>query len=274
MKTRLSILVALLMGGMTATAQQLDVPSVTGDGDEFGLDFSLGIEKKLAPGLSLELDGNYRTQDQSKRTERWGIEVGLDYRILQSDNKKWNLKAGVSAGYIWQQRLAETEEHFNKRGLLNGYNTTLRHWRNRQRYTVSLTGNYKPTKRWKFQLKETAMLNHYETASATRLKYRYNDDDELYATSDTKDWRKKDRLILRNKLTASYNVRHLPLEPFASVDYGCGLNYSTSKWKFTVGNDFAFSKQSSLSVFYRYQTENDDEEPNGHLVGVGYKFSF
>lgn len=273
MNTRLSLLAVVLLGGITASAQTETMPT-TGNSDEFGLDFSLGVEKKLAPGLALEIEGNYRTQDRSRRTERWGIDLGLDYRLLQTADKKFNLKAGVSAGYIWQQRLAETEEHFNKRGVMNGYNATGRHWRNRQRYSVSFTGNYKPSKRWKLQLKETALFNHYETTSAARTKYRYNDDDELYPTTDTKVWTKKDRLILRNKFTVSYNIRHLPLEPFASVDYGCGLNYSTSKWKFTAGNEFALSKQSNLSVFYRYQTENDDEEPNGHLVGVGYKFSF
>ncbi|MBP5136509.1 MAG: hypothetical protein ILP23_04170, partial [Paludibacteraceae bacterium] len=83
----------------------------------------------------------------------------------------------------------------------------------------------------------------------------------------------KDRLVLRSKLTVEYDVRGVPLSPFASVDYGCGLNYSTSKWKYTVGLDWKITKTNKFTIFYRYQHESDEDEPNGNLLGIGYKIS-
>lgn len=84
----------------------------------------------------------------------------------------------------------------------------------------------------------------------------------------------KDRFMLRNKLSAQYDIRHTPLAPFASVDFGVGLGYNAIKWKFTAGTDININKQNSFEIYYRYQTENDDDEPNGHLLGLGYKLKF
>lgn len=98
--------------------------------------------------------------------------------------------------------------------------------------------------------------------------------DTPYTEQDDKSPRvAKDKFVLRSKLTVEYDIYGLPLTPYASVDYGCGLNYNTSKWKLTAGMDWKVSKQHKFSIFYRFQHENDDEEPNGHLLGLGYKIT-
>ena len=84
----------------------------------------------------------------------------------------------------------------------------------------------------------------------------------------------KDRWILRNKFTVEYNIKGLPLNPFASVDFGVGLSKSTFKQKYTAGLDFNINKQNRLTTWYRFSHEDDDDEPNGHLVGLSYKFEF
>ena len=58
------------------------------------------------------------------------------------------------------------------------------------------------------------------------------------------------------------------------VNYGCGLNYTANKWKISAGADYKINKKNKLTAFYRFQTDDDDDEPNGHIVGVGYKLSF
>ena len=40
------------------------------------------------------------------------------------------------------------------------------------------------------------------------------------------------------------------------------------------GYDYKINKTNKLTVFYRYTTEDDDDEVNGHLVGLGYKVDF
>ena len=86
--------------------------------------------------------------------------------------------------------------------------------------------------------------------------------------------KKRDRLVLRSKFTVKYNVKGLPLNPYASLDYGVGLNYTANKWKFSAGTEYRINKVHELNLFYRYSHDDDDDEPNGHLLGVGYKFNF
>ena len=95
-----------------------------------------------------------------------------------------------------------------------------------------------------------------------------------YAEQDLKKPRTaKDRLILRSKLTIEYDIKHVPIDPFVSVDYGVGLNYTAAKWKYTVGFDWKVNKKHKFTLFYRFQHEKDDDEPNGHLLGFGYKIN-
>ena len=264
----------------------------TGDGDDFGLDFSVAVEKKLAKGFDFDIGLNYRTQDNSSRTERWGLEAGLSYRFFQTKDKRFNLKGGISFEQIWRQKLSVVEPHYkttdDEEGnetyvldsegnrQLNGYNGTDRYWRARQRYSASVEATWKPNKRWTFELKETFQWSHYcTTDSVDRDRWRYNDDDELYLKrTERKVFDNKDRLVLRSKVTVTYDIKGLPLDPFVSADYGCGLNYTSNKWRFTGGADYKFSKQHKVTLFYRYSTENSEDETDGHLIGLGYKFSF
>ena len=195
-------------------------------------------------------------------------------------------------------------------GDLRGWNVTDSYWRNRLRFNASLSANYAPDKRWTFTLKETLQHSHYFTVSAHRIKYRpdeYNSpiddedniewiytpylyDDDTYAGNDNVDADgnvigrtlnedmdrkyRKDRTILRSKLTVSYDIKGFPIDIFASADYGCGLNYHANKWRFSGGYDYKINKTNKLTMFYRFTTHDDEDEPNGHLVGLGYKFDF
>lgn len=286
---RIFPLAALLLACALPAAAQIEP---TGDGDDFGLDFSVAVEKKLAKGLDIDLGLNYRTQDHSSRTERWGIDLGLSYRFFQTKDKKFNLKAGLTFEQIWRQKLAVIEEKYKTtedddgneiysldsdgNRILNGYNGTDRYWRSRQRYSAAIEATWKPNKRWTFELKETFQWSHYcETDSVDRPRWRYNDDDELYLKrTEQKVFDNKDRLVLRSKVSVTYDIKGLPLDPFVSADYGCGLNYTSNKWRFTGGVDYKITKQHKLTLFYRYSTENSEDETDGHIAGLGYKFSF
>jgi opacity protein-like surface antigen len=271
-------LLALAAGAQTAPT------GPTSAKDDFGYDLSIGVEKKLATGLSLELNGNYRTQQDAENHERYAVGAELQYRLYQTQDKNFNLKSSLGFEQIWQKKLAETKVHEDESGTIDGYNQIGNFWRSRQRYSLGLAGTLKASKRWTFQLKETVQWNHYCEADANRNKWRANGDyvagvddihDYLYLKEADVDLKNnRARLVLRNKLTISYDVKGLPFEPFVSADYGCGLNYTADKWKLSAGSDFNIDKQNTLSLYYRYQTENDEDEPDGHLVGLAYKFSF
>ena len=308
--------------------------------NDFGLDLSLEVAKKFGSRFDASLGVNIRTQENSSMMERRMLSLGLGYKII--DTYKFDLKAGLGFDYYGVKNPSETEyyekmaEHYSNVGgveTLTGYNyrkgykVTDSYWRGRERYSLSLSASYKPSKRWTFTLKETLQYSHYNATDSldrtrvttVRHKWReawkaeedvrgmddprtgddllplYYDDyaysingdgDAIYQPADKpeqavpfsdvdmkKPRQAKDLLMLRSKLTIEYNVKGLPLNPFASLDYGRGLNYHSWRWKYTVGMDWKVNKTNKITVFYRFQKESDDDEPNGHLLGLGYKIT-
>lgn len=255
--------------------------------DDFGLDYCIEAEKKICKGIDFGLEANMRTQDNSSSIERYGIGGTLNVKLLNT--KTFDVKFNAGWEYIWQRLLPETKEHYGEDTYMtpegpkvvsyyDGFNLTLRSWRPRHRTTVGISANYSPNKRWTFSLKESVQYNHYASYTRNKERYRLDDPEDLLSIKyvDTKVEQKsaKDRFVLRSKISVQYDVRHSPFAPFASVDYGCGLNYSTSKWKLTAGTDYKLNKTNKLSAFYRFQHDNDDDEPNGHIIGVAYSVKF
>lgn len=254
--------------------------------DDFGMDFTVGAEKKIRPGMSFSIEGEARTQDNTRKIERWTVGGTFDMRLFQNPSKTINVKASLGWKYMWRFNLQELNNKYdtsldgdgNAIDYYKGYNDKNSYWRRQHRTSASLSASYKPSKRWSFSLKETFQYTYFCKASTMMTKYRLTDEDDpssaMTSTLEEKLYDVKDRSVLRSKVTAQYNIRHCPVNPYVSVDYGCGLNYTTNKWKFTAGTDINVSKQHKLDVFYRYVTEDDDEEPNGHLLGMGYSFKF
>lgn len=46
------------------------------------------------------------------------------------------------------------------------------------------------------------------------------------------------------------------------------------KTRYTLGTEYKINKRSKLDLFYRYQSETDDEEDDGHVLGLGYSLKF
>lgn len=287
--------------------------AVFAQSDDFGFDISLQGQKKLMnKKLTLNVEGNFRTQDNSRRAERYGLSVGAKYKII--DHKKWTLNAGLEYTHLWVHNLAECDtaqyetkyDYYNVddngmfyeveeeqydgqsgippvyKGYNIGYNYTNRFWRQRDRYSVSLGLKYEPNKRWSFSWVEIVQYSHYYKKDADRRVYRekYRMDDGDLALKETVDsmriktYNGKDRVMLKSRLGVSYNIRHCPLNPFFDVEYGCGLNYTNNRWKFTVGSELSLGKKDDMEFFYRYKHEGDEEDPNGHYIGIGYTHKF
>lgn len=256
--------------------------------DDFGLDFSLEAGKKICKGVDFSIEGNARTQDYTQTIERWGIGAAVGVKVYNT--KTFDVKASAKWEYMWINNLAETkdkydtQEHNTQEGtvyedIYEGYNYTKHFWRNRHRTSAAISATYTPNKRWKFSLKETLQYNHFCKSSKTTEKWRIEDPEDeasewYLKDTERKSVRAKDRTVLRSKITAQYDTRRCPIDPYVSGEYGCGLNYHANKWKFEAGTDYKLNKTHKLNLFYRYLTENDDDEPNGHLVGIGYSIKF
>lgn len=296
--------------------------------NDFGISANLCIEKKINKRTDIAVEGEFRTQDMSRRAERYVIGVSLDHKFYNS--KRFDVKGSLGYEYHWTQTLSETEQTYkvNERhivyenwpniygdyepkgfnsGYNKGYNHTPAYWRQRSRVNAALSLSWKPNKRFSLSLKETLQYTHYRTCTRIRTEYREKyrlkervlSDDFDYRTDDLEEWVIKtnekdwesapdevtitdeekvkpcyDRFMLRSKLTAQYDIKKSPFAPFASVDFGVGLGYCATKWKITAGTDIKLARQHSLDIFYRFQKESDEDEPNGHLLGFGYKFKF
>ena len=71
-----------------------DLSSANSKSNDFGLTFNLDTEKKLARRLTFDLEGEFRTQDNSGKAERLMVGGGLQYKLFQTEDKKFNIKVG------------------------------------------------------------------------------------------------------------------------------------------------------------------------------------
>lgn len=242
--------------------------------DDLGLDFSASAEKKLCKNVDFTLEGNLRTQDNTSAIERVAIGGAFDFKVVNT--KKLDLKLTAGWEHIWQHRLCEVEDKYKSDGVsIKGRNITDSYLQPRHRTTAGVAASYSPNKRWTFSLKESVQYNHYnaiDSIGVTKERYQMDGNGNQIVVSE-RDFKQKisrDRFVLRSKATVKYDIRRSHFAPFASFDYGLGLNYSTFKRKYIIGTDYKISKTNKLSVSYRFQSENDDDEPNGHIIGISY----
>ena len=223
--------------------------------DDFGLDFSLEVEKKLSKQWSLGLEGEVRTRDNTKTMDRWSGGLNVDYKIA-----KW-LKA--SAGYTF---LYDNNEKITYK-TTGAVNKEAHYWGVRHRFNVSLTASQK-FGNFKFSLRERWQYTYRPEKTVDRWAV----DDEEW---ESHTYSGKGKNVLRSRFQAEFDKKGLALTPYANVEFFNA--WSLQKTRFNVGVDWKLSKQHSLGAFYRYQVvrdDDDDNEPNIHMLGLSYKFKF
>lgn len=205
----------------------------------------------LTKGLSGFAEGEFRTSDGMVGTERWTASAGLDYKPL-----KW-LK--MSAGYKYIHR--HMESRITRKG-----NVVAGYWQPRHRTSFSLTGSCS-WNRFTFSLRE----RYQYTYSTEQSVAKWDGDDGSAKTDELIEASHKH--VLRSRLKVEYNIRKSGFTPFASCEiYNSMSGFSYEKMRWTLGADYKFNKHHSLSAFYRYIHQSDDDDPNGHVIGIGYSF--
>ncbi len=249
MDRRISVLFYVLL-----TA--LSVGGVRAQGDDFGVWLSAGVKKRVLPELDASVEGEFRTRDGLSDVDRWSLAAGLAYRICPY------LK--VDAGYTFIDS--------NREGGLTGsgnnyYND---YWSARHRITASLTGRY-VWNRLEFSLRERYQYTHRTATSV----HKYNASSDVQKKND-KQVAAKSTSVLRSRLQVEWNIRKSPFSPYVSCElyHDMSDGWSLAKTRWTVGTGYKINKRHSLDVFYRYQNRADEDEQDGHVIGVGYQFKF
>ena len=239
--------------------------------DDFGLDFTLEAQKKLSKQFSLSLEGEMRTRDNTKTTDRWSVGLGIDWKAT-----KWlKASAGYSLLFDNNERISYFEgtddEVLDGDAEAGDLKKCAKYWGTRHRFNVSLTFDKKLIGDFKFSLRErwqyTYRPEHTVSERWSYLDNAYDGKEKTYGS--------KGKNVLRSRLQVEYDKKGLNVTPYANVEIFNAM--SLQKVRYTAGLDWKLSKQHSLGAFYRYQyvrDDDDDLEPNRHLIGVSYKFKF
>ena len=233
--------------------------------DDFGIYSTLSVEKKIDKKASVGVEAEMRTRENLSTFDRWSIGVDGSYKLT-----KW-LKA--SAGYTLLYDNNEKTTYKTK--ILNDVETKVpnkyvKYWGIRHRFNVSLTGNVD--------------LGDFNVSLRERWQYTYRPEhtvserwsylDQAY-DGKAKTYSGKGKNVLRSRLQLEYDKKGLPVTPYVNAELFNA--WSLQKVRYHIGLDWKLSKQHSIGAFYRYQhiqNDDDDNEPNIHMIGIGYKFKF
>ena len=248
MKSKVLYLLALLMLPLASAAQS----------DDFGVWTSVGAEKKINKKVSVGLEAELRTRDDVSELDRWSVGLDGQYKIT-----KW-LK--VSAGY---SLLNDNNRKITYKETNGRPNKLAEYWGVRHRFNVSLTGSRKfgnlqvsLRERWQYTYRPSKTIDQ-----------RWDFDDEEF-DNKPKTYNARGKNVLRSRLQMSHDIPNCHLEPYVSAE---AFNaWSVEKMRYTAGADWKISKKHAVGIYYLYQSvhDDDDNEPNRHVLGVEYKFKF
>lgn len=213
---------------------------------------SAEIKIKAAGGLNVFAEGDYRTHDGVSGTERWSGTAGLDYKVCRY------LK--LTAGYTYIHQRTQTE--ITKKG-----NIIPPYWQPKHRAYFAVTGSY-DWKRFTFSLRE-----RYQYTYRTE-QYVPKFDDDGVTPKDDELIEAKHKHVLRSRLEVEYNIRKSGFSPFVSCELYNSLTegFGREKTRWTVGSAYKFNKHHSVNLYYRYISQADSDEADGHVIGIGYRF--
>ena len=225
-------------------------------GKDFGLWMTVGVDKKINKKWSVGAEFEYRLRDNIEEGKgwgapsRWNIAVGAEYKVLPT------LK--FDAGYKFMRDYSLHEWDEAKQEETEAY------WGTKHRLYASVIATFK--------------AGNVKISLRERWQYTYRPE----VPDVTYDW-KKDRLepvkgkgknVVRSRLQLSYDKKKAWYEPYVSAEAYISNDF---KARYTAGCEFKINKHNTLDVFYRYQDIYEDDDYNNrdsHILGVGYKFKF
>ena len=223
-------------------------------GDDFGIWAGLGAEKKIAKGLSANIEGEFRSRNNTRTVERWSGSAGLSYKIT-----KW---LGSSVDYTFLYRYQPME-------VTGKGNYIPEYWLMRHRLNVALTGK--------------ASLGRIGLSLRERWQYTYRPEQHTEKYDGRTGARKVDEVIkgkgqhaLRSRLKVDYNIPKCKFTPYVACELTHSLmhGFYYDKTRLTLGTEWKLAKRHGFDFYYVYQDRADADEADGHVLGVAYKFKF
>ena len=246
-KRRIIVVFATLLTAM------LLIPAIAGD--DFGMDYAIGIDKKLNQKMAVEVETEFRTRNDAKTADRWSLGIEGSYKALPWLKLCW--------GYVFLYDHNHEKITYNPDGDYNNWRPS--YWGTQHRFYIGATASY-DIGRLTLSLRERYQFTHRPEAMTDRYDF-----DNVHWEETTV--RSKNKHVLRSRLEAEYNIRHCPVTPWVNVELFNDL--SIDKTRLQIGADYKMKKKHVLGIFYRFQDVNardDDNECNTHMVGLSYKY--
>jgi opacity protein-like surface antigen len=201
---------------------------------DFGIWYEANVEYKIVKKLRFDFETNIRTDQNASKVEKFYFEPGFRYKFNDY------FAAGIYYRFIEQRETIDKSE-----GI---YEFHARH-------------------RWFLQLKGSLPVNRF-TFSA---RYRFQEQFKTYI-EDPEDevpmWAHRLRLEL------NYDIKGLPLEPYANVEMQSELFVSNDtmieKWRYIAGADYTFNKKHTVGLEYIYNVSKDSKPAYMNSIGLKY----
>lgn len=234
---------------------------------DFGLWADATAEKKFSKQWSMDIGAEWRSRDDVGKTDRWSFGVGGEWKPVKG------LKIG--AGYdllVDNNERVTYHDDADEVGHANYGQPNKRadYWGTRHRFHADIAGSL-AFGRWTLSLRERWQYT-YRPEKTVSERYDY-DDEEM--DGKPKTFRGKGKNVLRSRLQVSYNIKGVPIDPYANAEMYNAWN--VEKVRYTVGADWKVTKHHVVGLCYRFQKaydDDDDYDSDRHIVGVSYKFKF
>lgn len=259
-------------------------------GDDLGAWLSVGVDKRIAKGLSADIEAEYRLQDHLHQTDRWAVGASLSYRLYRNKAKTFDVKADAGAKlmrlYV-PENMVMKDSVFVWDELLDNdvfkgqeYNTDDAYTVSKFRATASVSASVEAG-RFKISLRERYQYTGNDSVAVTERKWRYSAKDGQVAERPDKadtEWKATNnrRHVLRSRLQLDYNIPNCKVDPYVSAELFNDLKdgLSLQKIRYLGGLEYKLNKVHQFKFYYAYQHNSDDDEPGGHIVGLSYGYSF
>ena len=223
--------------------------------DDGGLVASIEASHKFSKKLSAGLETEFRSRNNFRTADRLSIGGDVSYKVLP-----W-LKA--SAGYTLlidnnREKLTYQDDGVSYNNWRPSY------WGLRHRFNVTLTGSYK-IRRVELSLRERWQY----TYRPSKVTDNFDFDEGEWEDDEVKG---KGKNVLRSRLQAEWDIPKCKYDPFASVEFH--TTRDLEKTRFIVGVDHSVKKKHNFKLYYRYQVSGSSDEPNIHMLGLGYTYKF
>ena len=223
--------------------------------DDAGLVATIEASHKFSKKLSAGVETEFRSRNDFRTADRVSFGGDVSYKL-----SSW-LKA--SAGYTLL--IDNNREHLSFQDDGVSYNNWRpSYWGLRHRVSVSLTGSCK--------------IQRVELSLRERWQYTYRPSKHIdnfdFDEADWEDYevKGKGKNVLRSRLQAEWDIPKCKYDPFASVEFHTARDLE--KTRFIVGVDRSVKKKHDFKVYYRYQVSGSSDDPNIHMLGLGYTYKF